>query len=244
MALIKCDECGRMISDKSVFCPGCGYPTHLNSQFPGNQEAEPQEKADETPQPPVDTANEQPAVEAPVAEEPVIEIPAAEEAATEEEPVAEETAVEESVAEDAAEEEVYGDEEVYEETEDEAAERHRRNSRGKLIILLSVFAILLVVVIGAYMMPKAPAGETEEEVVDTALVTDTTATAVDTVAEPDTVPDAPVVVPAVRRAVAPTAAEPAPATENTETTSPAPEPTPAPTVPAPSPSTEPTASGE
>lgn len=31
MALIKCDECGREISDKSVFCPGCGYPTHLNS---------------------------------------------------------------------------------------------------------------------------------------------------------------------------------------------------------------------
>lgn len=30
MALIKCDECGRSISDKSLFCPGCGYPTHLN----------------------------------------------------------------------------------------------------------------------------------------------------------------------------------------------------------------------
>lgn len=26
MALIKCPECGRDISDKAVVCPGCGYP--------------------------------------------------------------------------------------------------------------------------------------------------------------------------------------------------------------------------
>lgn len=26
MALIKCPECGREISDKAVSCPGCGYP--------------------------------------------------------------------------------------------------------------------------------------------------------------------------------------------------------------------------
>ncbi len=30
MALIKCDECGHKISDKSIACPNCGYPTHLN----------------------------------------------------------------------------------------------------------------------------------------------------------------------------------------------------------------------
>lgn len=30
MALINCDECGHRISDKSIFCPNCGYPTHLN----------------------------------------------------------------------------------------------------------------------------------------------------------------------------------------------------------------------
>lgn len=30
MALISCDECGHRISDKSIFCPNCGYPTHLN----------------------------------------------------------------------------------------------------------------------------------------------------------------------------------------------------------------------
>lgn len=30
MALINCDECGHRISDKSIFCPSCGYPTHLN----------------------------------------------------------------------------------------------------------------------------------------------------------------------------------------------------------------------
>ncbi len=26
MALIRCPECGREISDKAVSCPGCGYP--------------------------------------------------------------------------------------------------------------------------------------------------------------------------------------------------------------------------
>ena len=26
MALIKCPECGREISDKAFSCPGCGYP--------------------------------------------------------------------------------------------------------------------------------------------------------------------------------------------------------------------------
>lgn len=26
MALIKCPECGREISDKATACPGCGYP--------------------------------------------------------------------------------------------------------------------------------------------------------------------------------------------------------------------------
>lgn len=29
MALIKCPECGKMISDKAEFCLGCGYPVKL-----------------------------------------------------------------------------------------------------------------------------------------------------------------------------------------------------------------------
>lgn len=29
MALFKCPECGRQISDKAVSCPGCGYPVQL-----------------------------------------------------------------------------------------------------------------------------------------------------------------------------------------------------------------------
>lgn len=32
MALIKCPECGREISDKAVSCPGCGYPIQGNVQ--------------------------------------------------------------------------------------------------------------------------------------------------------------------------------------------------------------------
>ncbi len=33
MPLIKCDECGRKISDQSRFCPRCGHPTHLNKAY-------------------------------------------------------------------------------------------------------------------------------------------------------------------------------------------------------------------
>lgn len=32
MALIKCSECGKEISDKAASCPGCGYPTKNNIQ--------------------------------------------------------------------------------------------------------------------------------------------------------------------------------------------------------------------
>ena len=44
MALITCDECGRQISDKSVACPNCGYPTHLNKALntpPADEESKP-----------------------------------------------------------------------------------------------------------------------------------------------------------------------------------------------------------
>ncbi|MCH5346428.1 MAG: zinc ribbon domain-containing protein [Muribaculaceae bacterium] len=33
MALIKCDECGREISNHSNSCPGCGYPTRRNKGY-------------------------------------------------------------------------------------------------------------------------------------------------------------------------------------------------------------------
>lgn len=31
MALIKCPECGKEISDKAIRCPSCGYPIERNS---------------------------------------------------------------------------------------------------------------------------------------------------------------------------------------------------------------------
>lgn len=31
MALIKCPECGKEISDKAIRCPGCGYPVERDS---------------------------------------------------------------------------------------------------------------------------------------------------------------------------------------------------------------------
>lgn len=46
MPLIKCDECGRKISDQSRFCPRCGHPTHLNSAY-RELHGDPRLKADE-----------------------------------------------------------------------------------------------------------------------------------------------------------------------------------------------------
>lgn len=53
MALIKCDECGREISDKSQFCPGCGFPTHLNSALhpAGHETEEPELEPEPEPEP-------------------------------------------------------------------------------------------------------------------------------------------------------------------------------------------------
>ena len=51
MPLIKCDECGRKISDQSRFCPRCGHPTHLNKAY---QEIH----SEDTPQPQVTEISE------------------------------------------------------------------------------------------------------------------------------------------------------------------------------------------
>jgi len=34
MALIKCTECGKEVSDKAAACPGCGAPPPLRSLVP------------------------------------------------------------------------------------------------------------------------------------------------------------------------------------------------------------------
>ena len=35
MALIKCSECGRDVSDKATACPNCGAPVQVISNAPG-----------------------------------------------------------------------------------------------------------------------------------------------------------------------------------------------------------------
>ena len=44
MALFKCPECGRQISNKAVSCPGCGYPI---SKEVGNDKTDLQKLIDE-----------------------------------------------------------------------------------------------------------------------------------------------------------------------------------------------------
>lgn len=41
MALIKCDECGQMMSDKAESCPRCGNPNHLREQAPNAASGQP-----------------------------------------------------------------------------------------------------------------------------------------------------------------------------------------------------------
>jgi len=36
MALIKCNECGHMVSDKATTCPNCGYPLHPHEEIGSN----------------------------------------------------------------------------------------------------------------------------------------------------------------------------------------------------------------
>lgn len=39
MALIKCPECGKEISDKATLCPNCGYPiSQISEDMSGKQE--------------------------------------------------------------------------------------------------------------------------------------------------------------------------------------------------------------
>lgn len=38
MALIRCPECNREISDKATACPGCGYPLNSTSQETAEKE--------------------------------------------------------------------------------------------------------------------------------------------------------------------------------------------------------------
>lgn len=38
MALIRCPECNREISDKATACPGCGYPLNSPSQETAEKE--------------------------------------------------------------------------------------------------------------------------------------------------------------------------------------------------------------
>ena len=35
MALIKCPECGRQVSDRAATCPECGYPISSSKELPG-----------------------------------------------------------------------------------------------------------------------------------------------------------------------------------------------------------------
>ena len=144
MALIKCDECGRQISDRSQFCPGCGFPTHLNKHF-HKDEAKPEdsdaEKAKEIIEEAVPVEEIEP--EQIVTKE-VQEVPATE--SSNDEPTAEVDSTEE-----------YDDEEPVDE---------ESNYKKKVILFIAVFAILAALAGGLYLyennMIKTQPETTEE----------------------------------------------------------------------------------
>lgn len=156
MALIKCDECGREISSKSLFCPGCGYPTHLNSALGGAvpepeavkqireqmAAAEPAQPAEpETPQPQPEPQPQPQPAPAPIPE------PAP--APQEQEQEQPEEPEEQEPAEDQEEQQPHTP--------------SRRNERIKVWLFLGVFLILLGVVLYFYF--TAPVEPIEDETV-------------------------------------------------------------------------------
>ena len=215
MSLIKCDECGRKISDQSLFCPNCGHPTHLNSAYPFKDKT-PEEferlaaavasispkkpAAAERPQSPTTPATPEPVAAEPVKPaEPEVKEP-------EPEAKAEET-VAEVVAETPAEPEATEEEEEAPQ-EEESLETPARN-RAKVWIFLGVSLAVLGVILYFYFT-AAPAA-TEEGANTEVAVIDSVDNAATVPAAPDSIaPDAPAPAAPVPAAVKPAAATVAP----------------------------------
>lgn len=146
MALIKCDECGHRISDHSLFCPNCGYPTYMNKQMTATT-AKPEviaviEKQLTQKQ----TETEQPEQAAPTAE----------------------TASKISEKLHESETETAADA-MIEETKESTSDNNRSsNERLKVILFIGVFVALLAVVLYFYFTsPVEKTGiEAEEETID------------------------------------------------------------------------------
>lgn len=206
MALITCDECGHRISDKSIFCPSCGYPTHLNKALRENCPADSHDGSASV----SDTVKEaapksemsDKAVEKILTQSPsqhasdnetaaITDLERKESAAT----AAEEAAIE-SIDTDATEQ-----------VEDALAEYEatlskpitpENNKRNKLILYFAVLLALLLAIGGCYYYAKSnhlqsvdevecePIEEVLEEEVSPAMPADTTAAPADTINRPST----------------------------------------------------------
>lgn len=164
MALIKCDECGSEISSKSLFCPRCGYPTHLNTAHPDGREPEAfaaLKKAVEASAPhtappvtPPQSGKEDDHTDADPASASADMPASADTPETDETPAEAEERLDEAI-------------EAYEKTLEGGAESRRRNERTKVFVFLGVFLVLLGVVLYFYFTsPVEKIGEeaAEEEI--------------------------------------------------------------------------------
>ena len=181
MSLIKCDECGREISSHSLFCPGCGYPTHLNSaltdhtepkQFAALKEVIETTVVPELPEPAAVAKPEPMATEEPQPA-PAETTETAEKEETQETEEAAEAS--EAVAE-------------YEASLEGGRDHRRRNERIKVFLFLGVFLALLGVVLYFYF--TSPIEQIGEEAEDVTVAEEIEAVTDSVAAAPDTVPEA------------------------------------------------------
>ena len=180
MSLIKCDECCREISSHSLFCPGCGYPTHLNSALTDHTEPKQFAALKEVIETTVVPELPEPAAVA--KPEPVAVAETTETAEKEETQETQETQETEEAAE--ASEAVA----EYEASLEGGRDHRRRNERMKVFLFLGVFLALLGVVLYFYF--TSPIEQIGEEAEDVTVAEEIEAVTDSVAAAPDTVPEA------------------------------------------------------
>lgn|GEM_PF-3287879 len=189
MALISCDECGHRISDKSIFCPNCGYPTHLNQALRDQAETAKPEKTANFKSSPLSEMSDK-AVEAALKPEQTSTSTQSSSDVTDQSGDHDDKETEASTAAPNVTDGLNVDnEDVASSVADALAEyeatlskpiTHERNERNKLILYFAVLLALLLIIGGCYYYAKSnhlqSVDEVECEPIEEVLEEETTVT--------------------------------------------------------------------
>lgn len=195
MALISCDECGHRISDKSIFCPNCGYPTHLNQALRDQAETAKPEKTANFKSSPLSEMSDK-AVEAALKPEQTSTSTQSSSDVTDQSGDHDDKETEASTAAPNVTDGLNVDnEDVASSVADALAEyeatlskpiTHERNERNKLILYFAVLLALLLIIGGCYYYAKSnhlqSVDEVECEPIEEVLEEETTVTNPDDIA--------------------------------------------------------------